>query len=301
MGRDAEERLHLLVALRDRKAPPWISALKARAIHSSVRDLRIGKKPAQRFVDVELNTGESLELAAPFLGFVEHFVDRARRSKSDPFKILRGTFEEWKLAWSQERHEFTEEWARGLIAELAFLEIAISHAGTRCARRWRGPKAPQDFSQGKVAFEVKSSATVPHRPVISSIDQLDAGPFAALYLVCVLLERNESGVSLDQIVGRIRKELSGDAISLMHFGQVLEEYGFSGERGSAYSTVKFSVGNADVFRCDGSFPKVVRSAFKETIDERVLSLSYRLTLTGLSALSFNSAEVRRGLKKLAGN
>lgn len=187
------------------------------------------------------------------------------------------------------------------MAELVFLEAAISYAGTRCARGWRGPKAPQDFSQGKVAFEVKSSATVPHRPVISSIDQLDDGPFAALYLVCVLLERRESGESFVQIVGRIRKKLTADITSLMHFDQMLEAFGYSKESAAAYSTLKFSVGNADVFRCDDAFPKVTRSSFKATLDERVLSLNYRLTLTGISALTLDDPEVRLSLKKLAGN
>lgn len=298
LGRDSEGHLHLLVALGRHLDPSWVGTLKARSIQSSVRDLQISNRSARRFIDVEFNAPDPLKFGAPFLGFVEHFVDRVRSSATDDIKLLWITFEEWKRAWSQEQRAFTEEWARGLFAELAFLDAAIDRAGSGCAHAWRGPDAPQDFSQKKISFEVKSSATVPHRPVISSIDQLDDEPFEALYLVCVLLERSESGDSLNHIVSRIRKKLTADTASLTHFDDILKGFGYSQETLNSLPSFLFRTGEMDVFRINRSFPKVARASFRAALDERILSLTYRLTLTNLQSLTLDDPSVRGNLKKL---
>jgi hypothetical protein len=152
-----------------------------------------------------------------------------------------------------------------------------------------------------VAFEVKSSATLPHRPVISSLDQLDDGPFQSLYLVCVLLARDDSGEALAGIVERIRNQLGADAASLAHLNDTLDAFRYAQAPSDFLSEFRYSVGAVDVFRVREPFPRVIRGSFKATVDERILALTYRLTLTNLNAINLDEAAVLRSLRKLGHN
>lgn len=298
LGRDGEGSLHLLVELGKAKAPTWLSEISARAISARTRDLRL-EKTKESYIDVEFDGDETSKFAPPFLSFVEDFTNRMRAESRGALPTLRSTFDEWKRAWAEDPERVSEQWVRGLSGELLFLEQTVKSHGPGCAFAWRGSKAPQDFCRNKLAFEVKSSRGVPHRPTISSLEQLDDTGLDALYLVCVLMEPSEVGDSLDQLVRRVRRDLSGHAAATKHFEEVLEACGYSTSDERLYARMQFSVVAIDVFPCTSQFPRLTRGSFKRRLDGRIEAVTYRLTLDRPAPLTLTAGRVAKHVAMLA--
>lgn len=146
------------------------------------------------------------------------------------FGLITGRLKAWRQFMQDRSRRLTPQQELGLAGELHFLrrslEKGVSIASVSAF--WTGPKrAARDFSFGGETFaEVKTStAALPLRAKIESLDQLDVGTAKELLLCAVVMRREESEAgaekadadksgfqTLDEMASEIEVKLGHDAL-----------------------------------------------------------------------------------------
>ena len=165
----------------------------------------------------------------------------------------------WKRFFESKGEQgITREEYVGLWGELHVMGAMIS-AGTPPSdvlRAWLGPiGAPQDYSFGTRAIEVKTSAGAEMGLVhISNVMQLDDSSLSHLYLVCIHCDfRPEAGMTMSVLRDGIREQL-GPALS-GPFTDCLVSRGLGEPDVSPWANWGFKVISVRAFAVHGAFPR----------------------------------------------
>lgn len=165
----------------------------------------------------------------------------------------------WKRFFeSKGEHGISREEYVGLWGELHVMGAMIS-AGTPpsdALRAWLGPiGAPQDYSFGTRAIEVKTSAGAEMGLAhISNVMQLDDSSLSHLYLVCIHCDfRPEAGVTMSGLRDGIREHL-GPTLS-GPFTDSLVSRGLGEPDVSPWAEWGFKVMSVRAFAVQGAFPR----------------------------------------------
>lgn len=167
----------------------------------------------------------------------------------------------------------------GLVAEVDLLqEVLVPQIGIdNAARSWFGPeRALQDFSDGRLSIEVKStSATGPQTVSIANERQLQALPEALLLLACYRLDRRTTGpgLSLPTAVGALRALVEGNEAAERLIEAKLIRAGYSDKHAHHYET-KFAVRSREWFRVENGFPRITEN----DLTSGITNVSYKLNL-----------------------
>lgn len=152
-----------------------------------------------------------------------------------------------------------EEAQRGLFGELLVLQRVHLQAvdPLAAATSWNGPRrAYQDFETNGAAIEVKTSLAKRHaRLTITSEKQLDERPLRALFLAHVALSEATAGVSLVDLVGRLRALFAEDHAALNEFNLRLMSSGYLDPHAGLYATT-YEVDRLRLFHVSGAFPRL---------------------------------------------
>lgn len=176
----------------------------------------------------------------------------------------------------------TKEQEIGLWGELiVFLKLLESGCSPYLlCNMWTGPEnAPQDFIHSSYAVEVKTNVNQLLKKVrISSLEQLDASQFAALFLICNILSVDDQvGRTLTSLVSVLTSKLSEEELK-QSFQNKLISYGYIDEYSMHYDTL-YVVQEQYLYQIDSLFPVLT----PQNVPKEVVSALYTLDLSQCSS------------------
>jgi hypothetical protein len=191
---------------------------------------------------------------------------RATEATSDELAasaVIVRRLQRWQELLKKTRKDLlTPDEIKGLLGELCFMRTALAAAfGYDAAMAaWRGPEgAPQDFSIGETAVEVKcqSGGT---KPVvrISSADQLSPQLPVGYLVVFTFAGQAEDGpacLTLNSMVGQIRNELAAVSTAARErFEDQLFLTGYVSRE--EYDDYRYSIVSVKCYRLGHGFPRI---------------------------------------------
>ena len=264
------ERPGLVLFTKQRPPTP----VQARSI-----TIETGKRPDGRW-SVRL-TLEAPALYPVFRELCHDIVKALRTGVSDEraAAAFLERLERWRRLLERGANGFSEEKARGLIAELiVFRRIVLPEFGPEVAvESWTGPRGmPQDFTlAGRQRLEVKATQRDPRTIRINGLHQLDPGP-DTLTLLAVGMERSTrdatGSISVQGLVDLIRQELEGAPAATDAFEDLLTLTGWSPEAEPSPCFVR----PQDIrgFAVTEDFPRLTA----ETVPPGIIEASYEVQL-----------------------
>lgn len=194
---------------------------------------------------------------------------------------LIGRLSKWQEFLGKKRKGLSEAEIKGVIGELLFLRdhLGSNYGIGEAVGYWSGPKgAPQDFSVGDIAYEVKCQEGVTEPYIrISSEFQL-CTQLADLFLFVVTVTRSSdddaTGTSLRTLIDSIRLELQVyDPDRVVQFEDLLMEVGvLSSEDGILDDS--YHVAAHEMFRVNDEFPRLC----EPDLPVGIRGLNYRVSL-----------------------
>lgn len=169
---------------------------------------------------------------------------------------------------------------KGLIGELLFLKGPLStvFGFEDAVAAWRGPEeAPQDFSIGETAVEVKCQSGGSKAVVrINSVDQLSPQlPFGYLvvYTLASQAEDEPGSLTLNSLVAQIREDLTRASVtSRERFEDLIYMSGYLACE--EYEEYRFSIVSLKSYQLVEGFPRIVNSNLAAGVE----SVSYSIRL-----------------------
>ncbi|MER7583545.1 PD-(D/E)XK motif protein [Kitasatospora sp. NPDC097691] len=181
--------------------------------------LRIFERPLEddesygRFADI---TCTNRELDDVFTGLCRDVLVALAADGERPYRTARAVVEHWRRLFSGGRRPLTDEQVIGLFGELLVL-IRLLERDPEAVRHWAGPEGERhDFTDGRLALEVKSSATVSERRLLQvhGLDQLEPPEGGELFIAWQRLQPDPRGRTLDELVAHARDLCDDEAAFL---------------------------------------------------------------------------------------
>jgi hypothetical protein len=216
-----------------------------------------------------------------FLALCEDLIKIANLFVTDfkMFTAVETRLKRWQQLLKIEHNSvFTIEKQMGLFSELLCLRDVVSEklGFKQGIISWVGPEFDkQDFLMDEVAIEVKSYRTTKGDIVnISSQYQLQSEK-DRLFLITYALTSSENGLSLEELVESIKKQLISESNWVLElFENKLIEYGFIPELFKE-PLHKFIFDNEKVYFISDSFPRII----SKNVKHQITSVKYTIDLS----------------------
>jgi len=245
--------------------------------------------------NVELMNGSNaLEFQLLKIGLEDEFLhlcwDMIEYSKKteNAFAGLIDRYISWmKLLQEWNDDSLMEFRQKGLIGELLHFEELLGVIGlSKTVNSWSGPDGlDQDFIYDNKWDEVKTINVASETVSISSIQQLDM-PYIG-YLNIVFMDKttaeNSYGISLQEIVERLRAVLSADNEIVDLFNMKLYKYGYRDKHASIYLKNKYNIAFKQKYRVSHEFPRLT----KDNIPNGITNANYKLSLQAIDKYRVN--------------
>lgn len=239
------------------------------------------------------NEGQSV-----FTAFCNDLVTefQANRDRLVPIERVIRRYELWRLLLSPEGREgMSKSRQQGLFGELLLLEELMNQIDVgRAISSWTGPLNDSvDFNVNGFGIEVKTTAGL--RPIkvrISSERQLsDEGLLALLLNVYeLIIRRDGSGQTLNEIVARISESLGGEDLSI--FKDLLVSSGYIEPHYKKYESTYYAVLEKIRYRVTKHFPRITSSDLPKGIG----NINYDLFLDACEEFRMNDDTLRKYLQ-----
>jgi hypothetical protein len=202
-----------------------------------------------------------------------------------------GRIERWQAFLKAAGEGLSRQRQRGLTGELMAMRDWLAEvAGLGGAvAAWSGPaNAPQDFSFGPLAVEVKTTASNRHQHLsISSERQLDIAHLDRLFLLHLSVDEQEDvGVSLPVIVDEIRGLLAADPQAQVRFEEKLFAAGYHDVHADRYTT-GYSIREANLFEVEEGFPAITEGQLPVGIGD----VHYSIAVSACAAWTVERSEL----------
>jgi hypothetical protein len=295
---DAEQNSHLVISPSPASEERF-RRFQLRTFRIGVRDWVVGTLKTQKYLDICCLTGGHDALLRPFVAFCDDLLIELDDGISSPEAAAFRTARRWYAFWTRQSVDLSQQQMRGLLGELTFLEFLVRIYGPNAVFAWSGPeRQDHDFQSGHaVAFEVKTSNSIPYT-IECSLNQLDRGLFADLYLVCFKVEKSQDGVSLPDVVSRLVATLGSDEEAVDAFDEKLRLTGYDRRHETEYAAFRYAISPAEVFHVADGFPVLTLNSFLRPPDMRVLEIRYTLEVSGLESLNLEGAALKPALSRL---
>jgi hypothetical protein len=170
------------------------------------------------------------------------------------------------------------EGQRGLYGELRFIQdFFIPEIGIGAIPYgWTGPKKKhRDFQVGGVAIEVKTSIAKQHQKItIANEIQLDDTGLDALYLYYLSLSEHQgAGMTLPELVEKIRRKISEERIIADEFEVLLIEAGYLDEHRDKYESIGYTDRTIHIFNVKEGFPRIISRDLNDGLGDIRYSVS----------------------------
>lgn len=204
-------------------------------------------------------------------------IDAAEPGPAAAVGVFLGQLHRWQRFLAIARHGLDPVAQRGLWGELLFLQAhLLPLLGGAAIDGWKGPDgAHQDFQFATTWIEVKTTlAKQPQSVRIASERQLDDTRAPALFLHVLALEAHEGGAAtLPAAVAELRAALVAWPAARETFEERLLAAGYLDRDAPRYATPGYAVRQAQTFRVQGDFPRLVEAALPPGIGDASYSLS----------------------------
>ena len=202
--------------------------------------------------------------------------EAAVKSLSSRLTRWQAFFERFGAAGLSAEHQL------GLFGELWFLRRMLQRSGTKAVTSWTGPRAAnQDFQLAGRAMEVKTSSANPSIELrISNLLQLDGRGLDGLAVAVLLVNRlaNSPETLVDQ-VDAVRMEVR---LRTPEQSQELEDKlfdeGFLDAHAQLYTSVGYSVRQANYYLCEEGFPRLT----PESVPNGVGAVRYSVGMAAIA-------------------
>lgn len=255
----------------------------------------LGELPTGRGIDlrwVPTSTGgQVLELVLSQVAFADLFdalvtdVAAAAAGGVDQHDVavrVAARVRRWQTFLRETSAGLPAERQRGLFGELYFLRRVLlgAVAAASAVEAWVGPlAAPQDFTFGATAVEVKTTIANQHQVVrIASERQLDTTALTHLALFHLSVDGREgTGQTLPELVEELRAKLAGLGGSDL-FEDRLFSGGYLDVHAPLYRT-GYTVREANIFLIGADFPRLVEADCPSGVGD----VTYSIAISALSA------------------
>lgn len=285
---DEQNRYHLAIIVSD--------AITKDIKDPHVNGLRIGLCQ-YRFDDDRVN--QVIDLTCHIGGYLEEFTEivrqiaRAILENGDlPDIAVNEVINSWISFWSNQRKEaLSEEDQIGLFCELLVLQKMCGINPSNAINAWRGPLGEKhDFNFTDWTVEVKGTRRKKRIHTINGIDQLKRlynKNFAFVsFMLCV--SDGEKSSNLPSLIESIIQDYFREKPNLVvRFNDLLSAYGYSPMHEREYSKFNIEIIESFFYEIDDTFPKIISDMFNETLNPRVLSVRYDISLEGIQGTDFH--------------
>jgi hypothetical protein len=190
--------------------------------------------------------------------------------------VCKRTLDRWRelLRGNRDRMGESEVW--GLFGELIVLERILEADPGHDLSAWTGPdREPHDFRLARGDLEVKTLGIRGAEIEIHGLDQLEPPEGGKLHLVLVRLAMAPNGVTLPELVERIKPKI-GDPTA---FGVKMEKVGYRDAEAHNYQNRRFKIGDIAGIEVDRDFPRITKSSLVGGLPEEVTTLTYTLDIS----------------------
>ena len=206
-------------------------------------------------------------------------------------KALMTRLRRWERLLEASTHGLTRSAQRGLFGELTVLNHLLTSASNDLQlvlNSWMGPDGgTRDYEFGSMGIEVKTTSAKGLLTVrISSERQLEIIAVDRLFLWCVLIERSDNGVDLNQKVQEVEARISADPELIEIFRSKLMRVGYLEVDKHRYSTRFFSR-DEYIFDIEEGFPRIV----SENIQNGIFDVAYSIDLEACEKWRITKTEV----------
>ena len=178
---------------------------RSSGVHIQPRELVDGRQ-RRRFVELVCTKPRLNRL---FVIIAADVLERLLEQPSAAQKVLSDTIEQWRELLRRAAQQVDEARLRGAFGELHQLRHLVA-LDVAAAAGWKGPDgAPHDIELGSLAIEVKSKGRSGSVVVISGLEQLDEPTGGELVLITQVVEWDDAGQSIGDVVRDIG-EMGGD-------------------------------------------------------------------------------------------
>jgi len=212
--------------------------------------------------------------------FCAHLIDGLSKCVKviDATTLLLSRLARWQDFLRQTRDHLGRQAVIGLFGELWFLrDLLIPQMGLSALSAWTGAQnAPQDFVfPEKGALEIKTSTSRPMGSVVIHGErQLDNTGLGCLFLVCLRLEFDETGESLNEVIAALREQALMTPEFAVGFETLLAQAGWLERHAPNYESMRFRVAQLRFFEVSGDFPRLLPTSLCVGVD----NVQYRLDL-----------------------
>lgn len=210
-----------------------------------------------------------------------------------------GRFERWQAFLKTAGEGLSRQRQRGVFGELLVLRdtlAPITGAGAAVIA-WTGPaQAPQDFTFGPVAVEVKTTASNRHQHLgISGERQLDTSRLDHLFLAHLSVDEQEGvGETLPELVADLRSVTATDPLEQI----ALEERLFAGGYHDLHAVryvIGYSLREQNLFEVTGDFPRITEPELPVGIGE----VHYSLAVSACTSWAVTSHVLANALRTVS--
>lgn len=268
IGYDEELRRTLLILCKRKMKIP--SSSKTVEINQSKR--KDGRFNLSLSLLSENETAVFIEMCRDLLSFAEGAQD-----ESDALKNFWQRYKHWQNLFAAAKDDLlSDERQRGLIGELLFLREQITNGRPlkEAVAGWLGSlKEHQDFSYGKMWFEIKTVTEQAEKVRIPSLEQLSLGTPGEL--VVYRLGKTSNGFTLNSLVKNLSELLEKNPSAAQRFEVLLFQTGYV-ER-EEYDEQSYRLAENMRFVVDEKFPRLT----KDNLPPAIVEASYTLNLREL--------------------
>ena len=287
VARDDAGRPHLIVEL-PRNVEPLVQRT-TKGLEVATRELRIGGRPPATYIDLFC-----VELAhqKTFTAVACDIANAIVVSPQDPRAAVVRSLERWRSFWAADPNGLSREEALGLFGELWFMLRWMGPVAKTTIESWQGPLgARHDFQLKVASIEAKAATASSHGVVhkISNLDQLGEPETGSLYLFSLQVADDVLAANtLPVLIERIYSDISSDEDAQRIFSERLASARYNPAHAERY-TRKFRVVREELYRIDGSFPRLTRSTFPGGLPAGIQDVSYTLDLAACAPWRIASA------------
>jgi|ERR1035437_5089847 hypothetical protein len=286
---DENNNMHLVIDSPDTKKQdlkdPGVYGLSIKLIQYKIKNTGL----VRQFIDIVCSLSDYQK---EFTEIVKEIANNILNEKIKDINAIEEVIERWQSFWGKSpKGEMSETEIIGLICELSVLKKLCLINAKKGMHSWKGPlREKYDFEFSDWVWEVKGSKNDSHVHIINGIDQLKEieGKKLAFLSFMVSKTENASAISLPQIISEIEMDTlinKPDLIKL--FRELLSCGGYNPVFKEIYEKVKYEIFDGRFFIVDQNFPKLTSDELKSSLDQRISSVRYNISLGDLPFEDFS--------------
>lgn len=201
-------------------------------------------------------------------------IEKAKNEK-EALEILSKRFHYWSSLFKQNNERKDENWIRGFLGELWFLNfVALENlSNDEAIKSWTGPtKANQDFITKNKVFEVKTLLQQSNTVKISNDNQLSQEMFLVIITLIKSSEVSRKSFNLEKLINLIYDKITSPEIYTLFNTKLLEIGLFPISEAKLYNNYSFDIEKSIYYKINEDFPIIDHSEVPEAISKYTYEL-----------------------------